>query len=185
MRFFFRKKDETRKSSKRPDHMISMLTRDYRKFISRDVAIKLWLPESVEQKMEEVATLFDCSVSDLIRQILFVHLYGRYDFLGLVEREDPKKQKASGETTPQEYGVSYSFPNIAAALNPPDDIKSIAGFKVWVPDKMKWHLTKLAEQHRMSMSAYAREVIMTHLLGNISIDRDVFNDVPPLEAEEG
>ncbi len=184
MRFFFRKKDEARKSSNRPEHMISMLTRDYRKFISRDVAIKIWLPESVEKKMEEIATLFDCSVSDLIRQILFVHLYGRYDFLGLVEREDPKRLKASGDTGQREYGVRYSFPNIAAALNRPDDIKSIAGFKVWVPDKMKWHLTKLAEQHRMSMSAYAREVIMTHLLGNVPSDRDVFSEVPPLEAEE-
>lgn len=175
MKFFFRRKDEARPSSKRPEHMISMLTRDYNQLISRDTTIKIWLPESIETKMEEIATLFDCSVSDFIRQVLFVHLYGRYDFLGLVERDKRKETPVDVDVPVPDartYGIMYSLTDVEYSSERCPDFKSVAGFKIWVPNKMKYHLNDLAERHKMSLSQYSREVIMIHLLGNIPQDRD-------------
>jgi len=114
--------------------------------------------------------------------ILFVHLYGRYDFLGIIEREEPKNKSANiDENSNKGFGVKFSLnmPEYSSDRRP--DMKSVAGYKVWVPNKMKWHLNKLAEHNKMSLSHYAREVIMTHILGNISIDQDIFNEEPPDE----
>ncbi len=40
-----------------------------------------------------MTTFLDTSISDYVRQILFIHLYGRYDLLGLLEEQLPVLQE--------------------------------------------------------------------------------------------
>lgn len=46
--------------------------------------------------LDEMTTFLDTSISDYVRQILFIHLYGRYDLLGLLEEQLPALQEGRG-----------------------------------------------------------------------------------------
>lgn len=167
MNFFFRKKDQARpKQPPRDCYSIELSGRDYQQMTESKAALKLWLPESVEQKIDQMCNFVNTSASDLIRQILFIHLYGRYDLFGLMERQIGTFN----------LGQPPMFSQTADNLHQPAIVeKSNADVKVWLPVRMKEDLDKLALQNKMSMSHYAREVITTHLFGHVpSVDQEHF-----------
>jgi predicted DNA-binding protein len=160
MRFFSRKKDQARPG--RPDipYSIKLSGRDYDQLDICDSAIKFWLPETVEKKIDEMCSFQDTSASDLIRQILFIHLYGRYDLFGLIERQNHTYQLNS---LPK-----FSLRSIDHLVPLPIPIeKNIADVKVWVPAKMKEDILMLAKDAGKKPSAYVRETIITHLFGHV------------------
>ena len=87
MKFFHRKKDSTRPSDN-SRACIKLSGRNYAELKECDVALKMWLSEPVERMIEEMCSFVDTSSSDLVRQILFIHLYGRYDLFGLIELQN-------------------------------------------------------------------------------------------------
>lgn len=104
--------------------------------------------------LDEMTTFLDTSISDYVRQILFIHLYGRYDLLGLLEEQLPALQEGRG----------------AIIAGPPDEFpgRSLnkADIKVWLPRVMKDDLTFLAKREGMTLSKYVRTIIATHLTGH-------------------
>lgn len=169
MKFFFRKKDNTDEA--KPREWIKLSGRPYNEYECRDVAIKIWLPEVVEGKIDEVCNCIDTTKSDFIRQILFVHLYGRADFLALVQMQHSSLYD-------QDSGVR--FKKVPSDTPPP----IIVGLKIWVPSKLKSDLDKLAISKKMSLSSYAREIITTHLFGHIPYDSDPYKIEPPKDFTE-
>ena len=75
MRFFFRKKDESPPFQIQTPLQIVPSNRNFDQLKDCDVALKFWLPEYVEKIIDRMCRFQDTSASDLIRQILFIHLY--------------------------------------------------------------------------------------------------------------
>ena len=170
MRFFFRGKDTPYPSKPIKQHSIIMSNRDYSEFERNDAAIKFWIPETVEQKVDEATELLDTSKSDFVRQVLFIHLYGRHDLLGLYERK---------------CGIFLPAKDIRYSLKPQPGMpalpaeKKIADMKVWLPSRMKSDLQTLADRAKMKLSPYVRQVLHTHLFGNLPYAPDLAGQSTP------
>jgi hypothetical protein len=89
MKFFFRRKDDPYPHQQGKEHHISLTKRDFFWLDENDTPLKFRLSEDQEQMINEICSFLDISASDFIRQLLFIHLYGRYDLLGLLERQLP------------------------------------------------------------------------------------------------
>lgn len=167
MRFFFRRKENTKDEKSR--EWIRLSGRPYNDYIHSDASLKIWLPEAIESKLDEVGAYIDTTKSDFIRQILFVHLYGRTDFLALIQMQHPS-------LVPSAAAAGISFSTVTSVSSPP---KNDVGMKIWLPAQMKADLDRLAIKHGMSMSSYAREVITTHLVGHVPYDDNPYRITPP------
>jgi len=163
MNFFFRSKDNARPTEtarqQKATYKVSMTGSNYSEMRRNDVTLKVWLPESVEQQLGELTSYLNTSLSDLIRQILFQHLYGRYDLIGLVER-----QKFNPEEIPYD-GIRFSIAPSAPGTPPPPPPKKVAGVKVFIPERMRKDLDTLAGTKYQTISEYVRLVILNHLFG--------------------
>jgi hypothetical protein len=159
MKSFFRRKDETSPYQSNKQYCIALSERDYALIDENDAPLKFRLNEALERMIDEICTFLDISASDFIRQALFIHLYGRYDLLGLLERQFPALQEG------REVIVS----------GPPECSSSraanVADFKVWLPRVMKDDLLSLAEREGETLSRYVREVVTTHLTGHPALAR--------------
>lgn len=189
MDFFFRKKDDRKADEGKPLLQINLSGRAYgRDFSGRDASIKLWLPPSIKDRLDEVCTYIDTSVSDFLRQVLFIHMYGRVDFLGLLQAKHPTALNSHidtgivPDTSPQVEIEVKSVKKVKVTKNGPE--KSTSSVKIWVPSKLKTDLDQLALKNKASLSDYARHVIITHLLGNIPYDSNPFKETPPAALEE-
>lgn len=178
MRFFLRNKDEARPidavKQQRSGYKISMTDNDYSDMRQNTVTLKVWLSESVEERLGELTSYLNTSLSDFIRQILFQHLYGRYDLIGLVERDkyDSEKSFEMPLFSPRQHSENTT-------PSPPP--KKVAGIKIFIPEQMKKDLEALAGAKHQTISEYVRTVILTHLFGVIH-PTDTVN--PPLDIFE-
>jgi hypothetical protein len=177
MRFFFRKKDQPRLVTSPDPYRIELSGRNYDELDECTVALKFWLPESVETKIDEMCSFQDTSASDLIRQILFVHLYGRYDLFGLIERQN--------RTYLLNSRPKFSLaPKAYSAPTPKKIEKNIADIKVWVPARMKEDIVILAKTAGKMPSVYMREVVITHLFGHVPPEGISAAESPPEDFNE-
>lgn len=154
MKLFFRHKDATYPNRKGQEHNIALTGRDFYWLGENDAFLKVRLSEDQEQMVDEICSFLDISASDFIRQVLFIHLYGRYDLLGLLERQLPALQEGRS--------VIISAPPEETPGRPLNK----ADIKVWLPRVMKNDLTFLAKKEGMTLSKYTRTVIVTHLTGH-------------------
>jgi len=179
MRFFFRKKDAPKAAVSRRE-CITMTGRDFSELDGDKVSLKFWIPESVEIIMNELSSKFDTSTSDSYRQMLFVHLYGRYDLTGLLERQD---HRFALNGVPM---FSRASTSAADELSLPKE-KSIADVKVWVPLKMKEDLQMLAKRKGIKLSHYVRSVVIEQTMGHIPYNEELADPAtpPPESADEG
>lgn len=173
MFFFKRKKNEVIPEAHPVTYRINLSGRNYDELNDCDVALKFWLPESVEKKIEEMSSFQGTTASDIVRQILFIHLYGRYDLFGLIERKN--------STFMLNRPVMYS--RICRVAKPDEPFvpleKSIADFKVWIPAKMKADIMALALKAGKRPSLFVREVIIIHLFGHIPPEGISIDIQPP------
>ena len=171
MRFFSRRKDQARPKAHSEPYCVQLSGRNYEELEKNDASLKFWLPESVEKKIDEMCAFQDTSASDLIRQILFIHLYGRYDLFGLIERQIETFDLHHISAVVMEIKDDY------AVLEPVE--KNIADIKVWIPSKMKADIILLAQQSEKKPSAYVREVIISHLFGHVPPNGISIDMLPP------
>jgi hypothetical protein len=156
MKLFFRHKDDPSPRSQQREHHISLTDRNFFLLDENETPLKFRMNEDMERMVDEICSFMDISASDFIRQVLFIHLYGRYDLLGLLERQFPSLQEG------REVIVSEPPPED----NTPKRAANIADFKVWLPRVMKDDLAYLAQSQEMTLSKYVRTVITTHLTGH-------------------
>ena len=160
------------------EFIISMTDRDYGELHQCDAALKVWLPDNIMKMLYEVTVLQDISISDFIRQVLFVHLYGRYDLLGYMERSDlkfndPDRISPCAKTLPTDEAT------------PADKISTSSGnkviaMKICLPATMKQSLLDLATKKHQTISEYVRRITITHLIGQ----QESFS-TPPKSVKEG
>lgn len=175
MQFFSRSKDQTRAKGSDDgtrSYSVKLSDRDYDQLRNCDTPLKFWLSEPVEKMIDEMCAFQDTSASDLIRQILFIHLYGRYDLFGLIERQD-NTFKLNGRIR-----FSESIDEVKGSV--PPVAKNIADVKVWIPKQMKADLQGLADGSGKKLSAYVREVLQVHLFGTIPPHGMALDAAPPV-----
>jgi hypothetical protein len=151
------------------EYNVSINEDQYTDLFECTATLKIWLPESIENQLSEISYFLDVSVSDFIRQIIFVHLYGRYAFLGCVEREihhfDEKafmpKVCYAKSVSPQSTGQTTKE-------------KLVSATKIYLPQRMKDDLLSFAETKYQPVSEYCRQLIITHLHGQ----KGVFPEKP-------
>lgn len=178
MRFFFRKKDESVPWRPQTEPRIVLSNRNFDQLKECDVALKFWLPEYVERMIDRMCSFQDTSVSDLIRQIFFIHLYGRYDLFGLIERQDQTYNLQTRERVRFSLRALSVEEEVARSIEG-KNTRNIADVKVWVPAKMKDDIRQLAQKAGKKPSVYVREVIITHLFGHVPPDGISAAENPP------
>ncbi len=190
--FFWRNSNKRSAAAERrqdkEQHIITMSGRDFGELFTCSAALKIWLPESTEKQLQEMSRFIDISFSDIVRQILFIHLYGRYDFLGYVERRlhtfsEPEVVECKMQFSicdPPGFDADAAWAELERELSEPPKEKPVIATRVCLPERMKSDLTALAEKKYTTVSSYCREVIITHLMGAASA-------VPesPIKDQEG
>lgn len=188
MNFFFRSKDDARPidvvKQQRITYKVSMTGKEYSDMQQCKVTLKVWLPESVETQLGELTSYLNTSLSDLVRQILFQHLYGRYDLIGLVERQKFDPEKPDVPYSGARFSIAAPRTESSAPPKPPPPPpKKIAGVKVFIPERMRKDLDTLAGAKYQTISEYVRLVILNHLFG--ALQSAGFQTSPPGNAVEG
>ena len=155
--------------------------RKFRSFVECDASIKVWLPERIEVQLAELADMHECSESEIVRTLLFIHLYGLADFEAMRLQQQgwfmprPPKRGSVG----RDIGIKYS-----RTLNSfPELGKNIHAFRLWFPDVMKQDLQKLAAKDGKLLSPYVRVLLIRQLLGE-AYQHDAGEWVAPQGSEE-
>lgn len=129
---------------------------NYSAFLTlKQIAVKVWLPDNLEQRFTELAKHFDQTRSHMVRVELFRHLYGTYCLEQMRELCD---------------GLYGTDPNQLLFSRVPESVprpKNIVNFKIWMPFKMQEDLLNLATKAGLTLSPYVREVLMYRFLGNV------------------
>ncbi|MBF0471433.1 MAG: hypothetical protein HQL48_08665 [Gammaproteobacteria bacterium] len=133
-----------------------------------DVALKFWLPEPAMAALRELADYYSMTMSRLLRQQLFIHIYGAYTYEWLCDQhpglfrelEVPAFSRRGGideDAARKKRITTYWVPELG---------KNIKAMKLWIPQRMKEDLTLLAEHLDLTASNYVREVVISRLLGH-------------------
>jgi len=160
-------KQESNDENELPVRYITMTDRDYSDLLEYgDVAIKFWLPEIMGSILDQECDYTHTSRSDLIRQNLFMYLYGRHDMWGLFENKDfhyklNRPPMFSRSAPPKDDSVTEPAPDLMQDLG-----KNTEDLKVWIPCKMKEDIQTLADKASISLSEMIREILLSMLIGH-------------------
>jgi len=146
---------------------------DFSEFSSDNwVSMKVWLPEALDKILHELADHFECSQSELIRQALFVYVYGRYRF-------EQMRTQRGGLFTP-EHPPLFSLASDPAQIpekknRAPDLGKNRVNTRVHIPAMLKEDLQTLASRSGITLSHFAREVLISTFLGHLMLPEREIN----------
>jgi len=146
--------------------------------------ISVWIAESIRSDMLALANHFSMTISDLIRNALLGHLFGRLGFEKLVKtnlwrpivRGDNldlpafSKRERDSNTEPIEITLeAKKMDDVQEGLSRPERIKSIGksdnAIKVWLPEPMKTALAEHASNAKLPVSQYCRNICLSMLYG--------------------
>lgn len=134
-------------------------------FAVNDACIKLWLPEKLIQGLDSLGAAHGMSRPDVLRWLLFEHVYGRPS---LEQLKEWKRQKDAAPAQLHGGQVQYS-PKFAGP--PVRKIttqllgKSQEDLKLWLPGLLKTDLEKLASAENLGLSDYLRKTLVRILMG--------------------
>jgi len=136
---------------------------NYAEFSTSDVFIKVWLPERLTHAIDRLSAEHQSSRPDVMRSILFQHIYGVIVYEGFVEwkhQQDALERETSASAEPSTAQFSRPRTQSIEVLG-----KSDSNFKFWVSAKLKKDLTLLAHANTLGISDYVRRVLVRVLLG--------------------
>jgi predicted DNA-binding protein len=138
-----------------------------------DVAIKMWIPDVLDECLDTLSERFEQSKSDLARNGLMIHVYGRYVFEQLVANRLWKLTRR----IEKELVIKYSMGGLGVTLE--DDPrpayikafgKNTCDLKVWMPMKLKDNLANLGFHAGQTTSEYMRRAMTAYYLGRTVMD---------------
>lgn len=138
-----------------------------------DTAVKVWIPERLDQCLNSLRERFEQSTSDLARNGLMIHVHGRYVFEQLVAN---RLWKLTRRTT-QEANIKYSMDATSLKLEDVPRAEFIKAFgkntcdlKIWMPRKLKDDLLALGIASGQTISEYIRRALTAYYLGRTILD---------------
>ena len=150
-------------------------------FEQNDRKVKVWLPQVLVDRVNWLSKTRDASRPDVIRALLFEHLYGRVAFEALDRYVADKRTEAALTHARRTQSASWSTTLEGASFS--EDIrfstsrstqvdlewlgKSVDDIEVKLPSRMKVDLEEVAARHRLTASSYVRKMLVLQLLGEL------------------
>lgn len=155
---------------------------DFSDLSKHDVAFKFWIPESVEQALDEMSDRVELSNSEFLRQFLAIHCYGLYAFLAMQD-SNPRMFRDSRD------GIKFS--RSAPSGKRIDTYwvaelgKNVAPIKIWIPSRLRRDLEILAKHVGLTPSNYVREIVISRLLGHGMLPKrpEMFEAFPTADTD--
>ncbi|MFP5383385.1 MAG: hypothetical protein ACLGHG_04885 [Gammaproteobacteria bacterium] len=129
----------------------------------QEVAIKIWLPESVAWTVKQLSDYAGRSQSAWLRELLLQYVYGRVAATAERIRSERDEDGIRFSRRPVDRTQGrwiYKVPQLG---------KNTVAFKLWVSVQMRGDLEKLAQHAGVGLSAFVREAIIADLLGHASL----------------
>lgn len=149
---------------------IALTDPDGEKLRKDDESLKIHLPEELEKKINTLSIYLELTKSDIIRNSLLLHIYGRIRYeLWTSEGNWRPKRKATKEELQgyrdgsilksparsfDEPGIKFSLPRRTEFIQ--EHGKSVEPTRVFMPALLKQRLEYLAGTHRLPISEYCR-----------------------------
>jgi hypothetical protein len=142
-----------------------------------DTALKVWIPESLDICLQELAVRFEQTKSDLARNALMIHTHGRYVFERLVENKLWRLRRRQQKEDTEGRIVKFNLQGSAVGPKESPRTKFISAFgkntedlKIWMPKKLESLINRLASEAGLTASEYARRALTAYYLGRTIID---------------
>jgi hypothetical protein len=145
--------------------------KDLAAFSVNNACIKLWLPEKLITALNALSVTHEMSRPDVLRWLLFEHVYGRP---ALESLKIWKRQKDAEEAQRQERSRTAG----SSAMFSPKQTevserrittqllgKSVEDLKLWLPLPLRTVLVSLAKAEMLGLSDYVRKTLVRVLLG--------------------
>jgi hypothetical protein len=130
------------------------LPKDLSLFAQNDACIKLWLPEKLVEGLEALSASHSMSRPDVLRWLIFEHVYGRpalerlHAWKRQKDAEEAERRRREAEQPTADICIKYSMPRAAATPERTYTAqllgKSVGDFKLWLPSPLK---SKLVGAH--------------------------------------
>ena len=138
---------------------------NYAEFSDNHACIKIWLPEVLDQAINQLSVIHDESKSAVLCGLLFEHVYGRQALEGLIawkRAEDAKEVRQ-----PQAPYGERPFFQLRGPRSAEIDLfgKATIAIKLWLPQRLKDDLDTLARHEQLDRSHYIRKTLVRQLLG--------------------
>lgn len=137
-------------------------------FLVNDAVLKIWLPAKLSERVEWLSVHHGSSRPDVLRSLLFEHVYGRVAMRQLeafarTRREAlglPEVMFSNRPTSDEPDGARKARPVNLEMLG-----KSSDDFKLHLPRRLKDDISALAKAHGISPSHYIRKALVLMLMG--------------------
>ena len=145
-------------------------------FESNSASLKVWLPQLLVERVNWVSKETGASRPDIIRGLVFEHLYGRVAMQMLAaykadkDREAERRQREAAKRDPERIDMLWSE-EVKFSRGRRSDIdvaffgKSDSDLTVDLPLRMKRDIEDLAKWYRLTPSTYVRKALVLELLG--------------------
>ncbi len=143
---------------------ISPSALEHEDFSTNAVSIKLWLPEKLVAAIDVLCDQHDASRPDVLRWILFEHVFGRVEFAHLERRAEPPPPPMNPPEVMYSRTRNPQTPT-SREINVRHLGKATEDLKLFLPERLKLELQDLADAARQPLSDYLRAVLARHLLG--------------------
>lgn len=169
---FFRKNKQVDDDRRRPVSFEQLIDSvgDYSDLKQHDVSVKFWIPEPAAIALKEIKRLRSESLNETLLIFLLGHCYGFYFQQQLLHKHpeiyrDPdvmadvrfsNRQRPDGSREPKRVPV-YFVPELG---------KNIFPIKLWIPQRLKDDLQKLAQHVNLTLSEYLREIVISRVFGH-------------------
>jgi plasmid stability protein len=154
----------------------------FSEFAHNDANMKVWLPQVLSDRLDWISKQTDVSRPDVIRALMFEHLYGRVAYMALLAfdaRAKSEQTLAQARTAltrksgveRMTAGVERGFGEIICSRQRSSSIdaeligKPTDNFRLELPRRLKGDLAEVARVHNLSASAYVRKMLVQQLCG--------------------
>ena len=134
---------------------------DFSQFAINGEYIKVWLPDRLISVLNNLSASYGTSRPDVIKTLLFRHVYGIATFEDFVAWKAAKDQEAAASRA-RDGAVKFS-PQRSNSIEYVG--KSTENLKVWLPAKLKSDLMEQARVHSLGVSDYVRMILVKALFG--------------------
>lgn len=153
---------------------------EFQRFAVADANLKVWLPQKLADRVNWLSKTMDVSRPNVIRGLLFEHIYGRIAYEELKrfvakQRADAVLEDSRNTLRSDEWRAITSPDNFTGDIKKSRqrytqvDLehlgKSVDDIDVPLPRQLKSDLESIAREHRLSGSSYVRKMLVLQLLG--------------------
>jgi hypothetical protein len=158
---------------------------DFSEFKCHDAALKFWLPEVIAAGVLDMAKRNGASASETLRQFFVQHCYGVVTYQLLLEFDKNLFRDFAGPVFSNKATDARPGKTRIEAYWLPDLGKNTAPIKVWLPERVKMDLHALADHVGISLSQYAREIVISRSVGHAKLPmREAMLDAVDMSVAE-